>query len=115
MTTDLGLFAGYRGLAGTFDEILTDEGPRPEFARVVDLLARMSAEDLARHQQLAERALLNQGVTFSVYADQRGTEKIFPFCLLPRLVSPSASRIRSTPEMCRRTPPGGRRPRSVGR
>ena len=82
-----GLFAGYRGLPGTFDEILTDAGPRPEFARVVELLARMTPEELARHQHLAERALLSQGVTFSVYADQRGTEKIFPFCLLPRLVS----------------------------
>ena len=85
-----GLFAGYRALPGTYDEILTDGGPRPEFARVVELLARMTGEELARHQQLAERALLNQGVTFSVYADQRGTEKIFPFCLLPRLVSPGA-------------------------
>ncbi len=83
----LGLFASYLGLPGTYDEILTDAGPRPEFARVVDLLARMTAEELVRHQHLAERALLNQGVTFSVYADQRGTEKIFPFCLVPRLVS----------------------------
>ena len=82
-----GLFAGYRGLPGTFDEILTDAGPRPEFARVVELLARMTPAELARHQHLAERALLNQGVTFSVYADQRGTEKIFPFCLIPRLVA----------------------------
>ncbi|MEZ4299977.1 MAG: circularly permuted type 2 ATP-grasp protein [Polyangiaceae bacterium] len=38
-------------------------------------------------QALAERALLNQGVTFSVYSDTRGTEKIFPFCVLPRVVS----------------------------
>ena len=83
----LGLFADYRGLPGAFDEILADGAPRPEFARVVALLARMSGEELARHQHLAERALLNQGVTFSVYADQRGTEKIFPFCLVPRLVS----------------------------
>jgi uncharacterized circularly permuted ATP-grasp superfamily protein len=83
----LGLFADYRGLPGAFDELVDDDGPRPEFARVVDLLSRMTADELARHQHLAERALLNQGVTFSVYADQRGSEKIFPFCLVPRLVS----------------------------
>src|SRR5262249_53384932 len=35
----------------------------------------------------AELALLNQGVTFSVYDDARGTEKIFPFCLIPRIIS----------------------------
>jgi len=83
----LGLFAGYRGLPGTFDEYLGPDGPRPEAARVLELLARMTPDELARHQQLAERALMNQGVTFSVYADQRGSEKIFPFCLIPRLVS----------------------------
>ncbi|HEY4243816.1 MAG TPA: circularly permuted type 2 ATP-grasp protein, partial [Kofleriaceae bacterium] len=41
----------------------------------------------ARSQGLAETALLQQGVTFSVYGDARGTEKIFPFCLLPRLIA----------------------------
>ena len=86
-SSSAGLFGGYRGLPGTFDEMMNDGAPRPEFARVVDLLARMTGDELARHQHLAERALLNQGVTFSVYADQRGTEKIFPFCLIPRLVS----------------------------
>jgi uncharacterized circularly permuted ATP-grasp superfamily protein len=54
---------------------------------VIDQLDRMTPDELARHQQLAELALLNQGVTFSVYSDNRGTEKIFPFCLVPRLVS----------------------------
>ncbi len=82
-----GLFAAYQHLPGTFDEAVGALGPRPEFAHVIALLARLSPAELARHQHLAERALLNQGVTFSVYADQRGTEKIFPFCLIPRLVS----------------------------
>jgi uncharacterized circularly permuted ATP-grasp superfamily protein len=44
-------------------------------------------DELARAQALAERALLRQGVTFSVYNDDRGSEKIFPFCLVPRVVS----------------------------
>src|SRR5690606_32629336 len=81
------LFTDYRPLAGTFDEILATDGARPAFRRVLEQLGRMSAEELARHQQLAEMALLNQGVTFSVYSDNRGTEKIFPFCVVPRLVS----------------------------
>src|ERR1700682_667196 len=41
----------------------------------------------ARSQALAELALLNQGVTFSVFQSEQGAEKIFPFCLLPRLIS----------------------------
>src|SRR5205823_8676144 len=51
------------------------------------LLATMGKDELARAQALAEHALLQQGVTFSVYGDSQGTEKIFPFCLLPRLIA----------------------------
>src|SRR5437588_536438 len=39
-----------------------------------------------RARALAELSLYNQGVTVSVYSDQRGTEKIFPLCLVPRVI-----------------------------
>ena len=42
------------------------------------MLANMTPDSFARSQALAELALPQQGVTFSVYGDQRGTEKIFP-------------------------------------
>ena len=83
------LFDGYPALDGTFDEMFENGGPRPPCARVASLLDTIGKEELARYQALAERALLHQGVTFSVYGDARGTEKIFPFCLLPRLVGGS--------------------------
>jgi len=83
-----GLFDGYPALAGTYDEMFETGGTaRAAFARVAALLAKLPAEELARSQALAETALLQQGVTFSVYGDTRGTEKIFPFCLLPRLIA----------------------------
>src|SRR5579859_7886395 len=82
-----GLFAGYPALPGTYDEMFDPGGPRAPFARVAQLLGAMGKDELARAQALAEHALLQQGVTFGVYGDARGTEKIFPFCLLPRLVA----------------------------
>src|SRR5688572_14288360 len=82
-----GLFAGYHALAAAFDELYTASGPRDGFGRLAQLLDAYTPAEFARSQQLAEVALLNQGVTFSVYADSRGTEKIFPFCLVPRPVS----------------------------
>ncbi|HEY4244041.1 MAG TPA: circularly permuted type 2 ATP-grasp protein [Kofleriaceae bacterium] len=82
------LFESYPGLPGTYDELLDDTGQaRAPFARAAQLLAKMSPEDLAHAQSLAETALLHQGVTFSVYGDARGTEKIFPFCVIPRLIA----------------------------
>ncbi|MBA3392401.1 MAG: circularly permuted type 2 ATP-grasp protein [Deltaproteobacteria bacterium] len=82
-----GLFDRYPALPGTFDEMFDDTGARIPFARIAALLAKMTPDELARAQHLAETALLQQGVTFSVYGDARGTEKIFPFCLVPRLIA----------------------------
>ncbi|MDB4960743.1 MAG: hypothetical protein JWP01_742 [Myxococcales bacterium] len=86
-----GLFDHYpaAALPGTFDEMFDGITPRTPFARVAQLLAKMTPDELSRAQALAETALLQQGVTFSVYGDARGTEKIFPFCLLPRLIAAS--------------------------
>ncbi|MDB4957807.1 MAG: hypothetical protein JWO36_5376 [Myxococcales bacterium] len=88
-----GLFQSYPLLPGTYDEMFDgrthDAAARAAFARVAQLLDAMRPEEFARAQALAEHALLQQGVTFSVYGDARGTEKIFPFCLLPRLIAGS--------------------------
>jgi len=82
------IFTSYQGLPGTWDELFTGAGaPRPPFRRAVAALGARARIEFATCQALAERALMNQGVTFSVYADQRGTEKIFPFCLVPRMIS----------------------------
>ncbi len=82
------LFDGYRPLPGTYDELVDSNGAiRPEVAQAMGLLSDGGLEGLARCQSLAELALLNQGVTFSVYSDSRGAEKIFPFCSVPRIVA----------------------------
>lgn len=82
------LFAGYTPPPSTFDELVDERGEiRPAFTRCLEMLAGQPPEAFARAQALAEDALLHQGVTFSVYKDERGTEKIFPFCLIPRIVS----------------------------
>jgi uncharacterized circularly permuted ATP-grasp superfamily protein len=83
----MGLFQTYPALSGTYDELFDSGTPRAPFAKVAQLLDAIGPEGFARAQALAEHALLQQGVTFSVYGDARGTEKIFPFCLLPRLIA----------------------------
>jgi uncharacterized circularly permuted ATP-grasp superfamily protein len=81
------LFDGYQPMPGAWDELFQAPGQvRAEFRRAAAALGGRSRAEFARAQALAEKALLDQGVTFSVYSDDRGTEKIFPFCLVPRLV-----------------------------
>jgi len=82
------LFDRYKIHAGTYDELFDATGqPRAGFERVLGALGASTAEEFAHCQALAEMALMNQGVTFSVYADNRGTEKVFPFDLVPRIVA----------------------------
>src|SRR5258708_39600896 len=51
------------------------------------MLDGLTPEAFQRCQSLAELALVQQGVTFSVYSDQRGTEKVMPVCLVPRVIA----------------------------
>lgn len=80
--------ASYQPLPGSYDELVTATGqPRAELGKAPGHFLGKLPEELARAQGLAELSLLNQGVTFSVYSDNRGTEKIFPYCHVPRLIS----------------------------
>jgi uncharacterized circularly permuted ATP-grasp superfamily protein len=84
----MGLFDSYQNLAGTFDEMFAEgRSLRAHTQRLHAMLNGLSPSEFARHQGLAELSLFNQGVTFSVYSDQQGTEKIFPICLVPRVIA----------------------------
>jgi len=73
-----------------FDELLLADGrPRPEAELLVGKLQSFSADDLRRRQLTAERLLLQMGITFNVYGDSAGTERIFPFDIVPRIVAAS--------------------------
>jgi len=62
-----GLLSDYRAIEGAFDELMGPDGhARPEFRQCLDMLSALTPEAFARAQSLAELALLNQGVTFSV-------------------------------------------------
>jgi uncharacterized circularly permuted ATP-grasp superfamily protein len=70
-----------------FDEMFTDEGqPRPHYAHIFAEFAAMRASQFEQRRQLADSAFLLQGITFTVYADGQGTERLFPFDLVPRIV-----------------------------
>jgi len=73
-----------------FDEMFQPDGsPRPGSKLLHQRLTSLSDGELIRYQQSAERALLNLGITFQVYSDTEGTEKIFPFDIIPRIIEAS--------------------------
>ena len=75
--------------AGAFyDEMFAaDRVARPEARALVEFINTLPEGELSRRQAAAERALLHMGITFNVYGDGAGTERIFPFDLVPRIVS----------------------------
>lgn len=50
------------------------------------MINSLAPGDLHRRQEEIERALLRMGITFTVYGDRQGTERIFPFDIIPRIV-----------------------------
>jgi len=73
---------------GSFFDEMFEAGcaPRPAARALVQLIETMTDGELLRRQRSAERALLHMGITFNVYGDSAGTERIFPFDLVPRIV-----------------------------
>ena len=60
---------------------------RPQYASLFEMLEESPAEDLRRSKQESDLIFLNQGITFTVYGKEEGTERIFPHDLLPRIIT----------------------------
>jgi uncharacterized circularly permuted ATP-grasp superfamily protein len=70
-----------------FDEMFAAPGvARPHYNKLVARFKEMDREEFERKRALAASTFLSQGVTFTVYNDDQGTERIFPFDLLPRII-----------------------------
>jgi len=75
-------------LEGAFDEMFDAEGVvRAHYAALFEMLQDSPAGDLKRAKQESDLIFLNQGITFTVYGKEEGTERIFPHDLLPRIVT----------------------------
>ena len=83
-------FDGY-DTGGFYDEMFLPGGtPRPEARALVDRINGLPEGEVLRRHQAAERALLNTGITFAVYGDDQGAERIFPFDIVPRIIPGAA-------------------------
>lgn len=80
-------FSNY-ALDTAYDEMLEVTGqPRPQYLELYNRLLDMPPEVLHQRQQAANTTFLNQGITFTVYGDGQGTERVWPYDLLPRVIT----------------------------
>lgn len=72
---------------GFFDEMFLNGGEVfPHYRAVHERYESLGLEDLRDKQNLVDSGFLEQGITFTVYGDGEGTERIFPFDLIPRII-----------------------------
>lgn len=70
-----------------FDELIDESGKvRPYYKTIVDRLSGLSDEELKTKIRSLELLFLKQGITFTVYGDEKGTERVFPFDPFPRVI-----------------------------
>jgi uncharacterized circularly permuted ATP-grasp superfamily protein len=75
---------------GTYDEVFTEDGiVRPHYRTFFSRIQRMAQEQFHAKRQSVDMSFLRQGITFNVYGDAKGTERIFPFDLMPRIIPAS--------------------------
>ncbi|MEA5421395.1 circularly permuted type 2 ATP-grasp protein [Spirulina sp. CCNP1310] len=71
-----------------YDELFEAMGkPRPSAAPLIDWMSHLSPAELQQYQKTAQVALFKLGVTFNVYSDNQGVERVFPFDILPRIIA----------------------------
>ncbi|MEG9435491.1 circularly permuted type 2 ATP-grasp protein [Edaphobacter sp. HDX4] len=71
-----------------YDEMFaSSEDLRQHYEPLLQLFSSLPPDELQRRKQAADLSFLNQGITFTVYGRQEGTEKIFPYDLLPRIIT----------------------------
>lgn len=82
-------FEGY-DTDGFYDEIFDEKmHPRSGAELLINSIINLAPGELLRRQAAIDSAMMRMGITFTVYGDDRGTEKIWPFDIIPRIIGPS--------------------------
>ena len=73
---------------GAYDEMFrTVDHPRKHYRQLYTHLLSLGSDELRRSKHEADQSFFNQGITFTVYGSEKGTERIFPHDLLPRIIT----------------------------
>jgi uncharacterized circularly permuted ATP-grasp superfamily protein len=81
------LLQQYQTAPFIFDEMKDADHIRSQYAKVVEALLQLDVQALHQKDKLAAELFLNQGITFTVYSDNAGIERIFPFDIIPRIIT----------------------------
>ena len=84
------LFQHYNGQSSVWDEMFANATDiRQHYQNVANFLLTIPGDELNKKEELAKRLFMSQGITFTVYSSGEGIEKIFPFDIIPRIITAS--------------------------
>lgn len=83
------LLQQYSCPSGIWDEMKCGPDIRSHYQKVFAALQQMAIADIQQKEMLAGELFMNQGITFTVYSDNAGIERIFPFDIIPRIITGS--------------------------
>jgi uncharacterized circularly permuted ATP-grasp superfamily protein len=72
---------------GIWDEMCDKNQIREQYQKVFNTLQQLDTSNLHQKDALAGELFMNQGITFTVYSDDVGIERIFPFDIIPRIIT----------------------------
>lgn len=81
------LLTSYQNQPQVWDEMFRAEGVRAEYQHFVTAIENLAGAEMTRKDELAKKLFMSQGITFTVYSSGEGIEKIFPFDIIPRIIS----------------------------
>ncbi len=85
--TGIDLFKQYESYPGMYDEMCYERNIRSQYSKVFDGMSGVPVEILQQKDLQAGDLFMNQGITFTVYNDDTGIERIFPFDIIPRILT----------------------------
>jgi len=71
-----------------YDELFSEKGtPRNPSRKLFDYLKTLDSEDIYNRKSTAESAIIEQGITFTIYSDGKNIDRAWPFDIIPRVIS----------------------------
>ncbi|MBL0136458.1 MAG: circularly permuted type 2 ATP-grasp protein [Chitinophagaceae bacterium] len=71
----------------TWDEMMGPDAIREPYRSLLNAIGQLSVSQLQQKDLQAGELFMNQGITFTVYSDDAGIERIFPFDIIPRIIT----------------------------
>ena len=81
--------SGYPAINDIYDEMMSGNVVRNHYRDFVNGFSKFDVSEMDQKNDLAKKLFMTQGITFTVYNDGEGIEKIFPFDVVPRIIQSS--------------------------